>query len=102
MATLVPASHIWRDSARTWRRTWYVVPAFTAPLHHEDGIELVHMRHADVYHTYLSLAALALSDDVSPLSSAPDESSRLRRLDPAWNVSVEVVERMRKALHRRS
>ncbi|GEM07421.1 geranylgeranyl transferase type-1 subunit beta [Rhodotorula toruloides] len=45
----------------------------------------------DVYHTYLSLAALALGDvDVTVLG--------MRRLDAGWNVPVEVAERMRSKL----
>ncbi|CDR44778.1 hypothetical protein NBRC10512_005877 [Rhodotorula toruloides] len=45
----------------------------------------------DVYHTYLSLAALALGD-------ADGKVLSLRRLDAGWNVPVEVAERMRSRL----
>lgn len=42
----------------------------------------------DVYHTYLSLAALSLG-------AAQDRALDLRRLDPAWNVPVAVAASMR-------
>ncbi|BGP31803.1 geranylgeranyl transferase type-1 subunit beta [Rhodotorula toruloides] len=45
----------------------------------------------DVYHTYLSLAALALGD-------ADGKVLGMRRLDAGWNVPVEVAERMRSRL----
>ncbi|ORY92956.1 terpenoid cyclases/protein prenyltransferase alpha-alpha toroid [Leucosporidium creatinivorum] len=57
----------------------------------------------DVYHTYLSLAALSLSVTPSPssapiASASPSISLPLRPLDPAWNVSLDIAERMRTAL----
>ncbi|BGP15903.1 geranylgeranyl transferase type-1 subunit beta [Rhodosporidiobolus nylandii] len=47
----------------------------------------------DVMHHYLSLAALSLGDAASTLN--------LRSLDPAWNLSREVGERIRARLWRR-
>lgn len=56
----------------------------------------------DVYHTYLSLAALSLSITPSPSRSSALPTSSislpLRTLDPAWNVSLAVAERMRTTL----
>ena len=43
---------------------------------------------SDIYHSYLSLAALALGR----------QEAALAELDPAWNVSKKVKERMRIAL----
>lgn len=44
---------------------------------------------ADVYHTYLSLAALSLGGA---------QSSEMRQLDPRWNVEVGVAERIKKRI----
>lgn len=51
---------------------------------------------ADVYHTYLSLAALALGDT----TNGSEKSSRLglATLDAAWNVPIRVAARMRDRL----
>ncbi|GAA5974013.1 hypothetical protein JCM8115_005986 [Rhodotorula mucilaginosa] len=49
----------------------------------------------DVYHTYLSLAALSLG-------AVKDRALDLRRLDPAWNVPVAVAASMRTHLWRDS
>ncbi|GAA5907831.1 hypothetical protein JCM5296_005797 [Sporobolomyces johnsonii] len=46
----------------------------------------------DVYHTYLSLAALSLGDA---------DAVGLRTLDPAWNVERSVAERIKRSLWRR-
>lgn len=49
----------------------------------------------DPYHSYLALAALALSH-----SSSREENLGLKELDPRWNVSVDMAEWFRREMAR--
>ncbi|GAA5980547.1 hypothetical protein JCM11641_006676 [Rhodosporidiobolus odoratus] len=95
-----------------------LLPTFSPPLRLSDLIDpsldrnwLLHCQHKlyggiarepgatpDVYHTYLSLAALSLGD-CQGASLGPSVLD-LRPLDPAWNVSKEVAERIKERLWR--
>lgn len=60
-----------------------------------QGRSLTKYSAIDVYHTYLSLAALSLG-------AVKDRALDLRRLDPAWNVPVALAASMRTHLWRDS
>ncbi|GAA6042262.1 hypothetical protein JCM8097_000603 [Rhodosporidiobolus ruineniae] len=60
----------------------------------------------DVYHTYLSLAALSLGNHTLPpsassASSASEPPLSLARLDAGWNVPVPVAQRIRDRLSKK-
>ncbi|KAM0787769.1 hypothetical protein ACM66B_003824 [Microbotryomycetes sp. NB124-2] len=54
----------------------------------------------DVYHTYLSLAALSIGYHAETQSETGRKEQPLLELDPAWNVSNVVAERIRTRLHK--